>query len=133
VTALDGSVCATTPEFTAGIRDGSHFRRTLRSSQQPAPAQTLYVPRATAVTHATDICFRFSQPLTSPSSSTVDHHSVCMDQVVHRILPCATYPALPFLQLLDCRLETLPSSTTLGGLGADYACTTTHPGPAAQE
>jgi hypothetical protein len=112
-----------TPDASASIQAAGPTSDQLERPPSPTPRTST----STSASHN-------RSTLASPSSSTVDHHSVCMDQVVHRrLLPSATYPAPPFLQsLVDCRLETLPSSATHGGPGACYACTTTHPGPAAQ-
>jgi hypothetical protein len=133
VTVLGGSVGATTPEllpaFVTVVNLGVHSEAT---SSLPRCRRSSSCERPPSLTPRTSTSAALSRS-TSPSLSTADHHSVVLEQVVHRVSPSATSPAPPMLQSLDCKMETLPSSATRVGPAAGYACTTTHPGPAAQE
>jgi hypothetical protein len=97
----------------AAIRDPGQSGRVLRSNQQPALAQTLYVPRATAVAHATDIYFRFAQPLNiavelhgRPPLSL--HGPSGTSLVALCNLPCAAVAAVARLQTGDLALQRFP-------------------------
>ena len=98
---------------TAGIHDPREHRRALRSSSQSAPQPSLYIPRVTAVAHAADIYFQYSQPLNCPvelhGRPPLSLHGPSGTSLVALCnLPCRAVSSVARLQTGDLALQRYP-------------------------